>query len=99
MVKIDEALDIERGTSIGRVAESQGLRKGKGERWRPSDLSLKLAKFTFELNMNQLDRKVIDHTCVVIRDTLGTMLAGASLPEVRGLAEMADNLGAEGYQP
>jgi len=57
---------------------------------------LKLAKFAYDLSISHLSQQVIDHTIRVIRDTLGTMLAGSTLPEVRGLAEMVTLIGASG---
>jgi 2-methylcitrate dehydratase PrpD len=56
----------------------------------------KLAVFTHDLSFSDLSQQVIGHTLHVIRDTLGTMLAGATLPEVRGLAEMVNRLGGLG---
>lgn len=56
----------------------------------------KLAVFTHDLSFSDLSQQVIGHTLHVIRDTLGTMLAGATLPEVRGLAEMVNRLGGQG---
>lgn len=61
-----------------------------------SDVVKKLATFVHELHFRDLSRQVIDQALRVIRDTLGTMLAGATLPEVRGMVEMAKTVGGPG---
>jgi 2-methylcitrate dehydratase PrpD len=60
------------------------------------DSVIKLAKFVHDLRFSNLDRPVVDQTLRVIRDTLGTMLAGATLPEVKGLVDLASTLGGPG---
>lgn len=61
-----------------------------------SDVVKKLATFVHELHFRDLSRQVADQALRVIRDTLGTMLAGATLPEVRGMVEMAKTMGGPG---
>ena len=56
----------------------------------------KLAEFAHDLRLSDLDQPVVDHTLRVVRDTLGTMLAGSTLPEVRGLAQLAPRLSGPG---
>jgi 2-methylcitrate dehydratase PrpD len=56
----------------------------------------KLAVFTHDLSFGDVSQQVIDHTIRVIRDTLGTMLAGSTLPEVKGLAQMLTLIGGSG---
>ena len=56
----------------------------------------RLAVFTHDLSISDLNQQVIGHTLRVIRDTLGVMLAGATLSEIRGLAEKASILGGPG---
>jgi len=66
------------------------------KRRQTSDFSLTLAKFTHGLKFENLSRRVVEHTLSIVRDTLGAMLAGATLPEIRNLAELADALGGPG---
>lgn len=67
-----------------------------GDRRRALDVTRKLAKFVHDLHISDLSQEVCNQGLRVIRDTLGTMLAGAVLPEVRGLAEMVNTLGCSG---
>jgi len=67
-----------------------------GDRTRGSEVTKKLAQFVHDLCISDMSEQVISHTARVIRDTLGTMLAGAARPEVRGLAEKANALGGPG---
>jgi 2-methylcitrate dehydratase PrpD len=67
-----------------------------GDRTRGSEVTKKLAQFVHDLRISDMSEQVISHTARVIRDTLGTMLAGAARPEVRGLAEKANALGGPG---
>ena len=60
------------------------------------ELTHKLATFVRGLQFAELPGSVRDHTLRVVRDTVGVMLAGSVLPEVRGLAELAAALGAPG---
>jgi len=67
-----------------------------GDRTRGLEVTKKLAQFVHDLRISDLRGLVIDQALRIIRDTIGTMLAGATLPEVRGLAEMADTLSGPG---
>jgi 2-methylcitrate dehydratase PrpD len=64
--------------------------------WRASGTARKLAHFANRIGISDLSEKVIEHTIRVIRDTIGVMLAGGTLPEVNGLAEMGKVLSAPG---
>jgi 2-methylcitrate dehydratase PrpD len=55
-----------------------------------------LAEFACGLRFEDLPRQVVDHALLVIRDTLGTMLAGSTLPEVKGLASLSGFLSGVG---
>lgn len=55
-----------------------------------------LAQFVHDLRLADLPQPVVDQTLRVARDTLGVMLAGATLPEVQGLADLAPTLGGPG---
>ena len=63
---------------------------------RSHDVTNKLAGFAHDLQMENLSGEFIEHAVRVIRDTLGTMLAGATLPEIRNLSAMAGTLGGVG---
>lgn len=52
-----------------------------GDRTRGSEVTKKLAQFVHDLRLNDASPHLVDHTLRVVRDTLGTMLAGAALPE------------------
>jgi 2-methylcitrate dehydratase PrpD len=56
----------------------------------------RLAEFVHGLQISDVAPEVIQQTNRVIRDTLGVMLAGATLPEVKGLAAQASALGGSG---
>jgi 2-methylcitrate dehydratase PrpD len=56
----------------------------------------RLARFVHGLQIDQVPRPVVEQTVRVIRDTLGVMLAGATLPEVKGLADQAAVLAGPG---
>lgn len=77
--------------------EAEGREKKIPRHWRSSKAAGKLAKFASELRLHDLSESVVNHTLTVIRDTLGVMLAGSALPEVRGLAEMGKVLSAPGH--
>ena len=55
-----------------------------------------LAQFTFDLNYDELNPPVKQQTQSVLRDTLGTMLAGAALPEVHAIGNQVETLGGPG---
>jgi len=76
--------------------ESAALHDSKYDRRQASEISHKLAGFVHDLRIRDLNQLVIDHALRVIRDTVGTMLAGATLPEVRGLVELSIMLGGPG---
>jgi 2-methylcitrate dehydratase PrpD len=65
--------------------------------WQASEAARKLAHFAKRIGISDLNEKVIEHTIRVIRDTIGVMLAGATLPEVSGLAKMGKVLSAPGH--
>lgn len=67
-----------------------------GDRKRALGVTRKLSKFAHDLGISDLSQEVCNQGLWVIRDTLGTMLAGAVLPEVKGLAEMVNTLGCSG---
>lgn len=56
----------------------------------------KLARFVHDCRFDKLDQKVVAQALLIVRDTLGTMLAASTLPEVRGLADLAAVLGTSG---
>jgi len=66
------------------------------DRRRVLEVTRKLARFVHDLRISDVSQHVVDQTIRVIRDTLGTMLAGATLPEIKGLAEKANVLGGAG---
>jgi len=76
--------------------EADALEDSMAHRRRASDLTHKLARFVHDLSIDDLSPQVIDHTIRIIQDTLGTMLAGFTLPEIRGLSEMINTLGGPG---
>ena len=55
-----------------------------------------LAQFSFDLDYDDLNPPVKQQTQLVLRDTLGTMLAGAALPEVRAIGNQVETLGGPG---
>jgi len=66
------------------------------DRRRIFEATRRLAGFVHDLRIGDVGQHVVEQTIRVIRDTLGVMLAGATLPEVRGLAEKASILGGPG---
>ena len=52
-----------------------------GDRTRGSGVTKKLVPFVYDLRLKDVSPHLVDHTLRVVRDTLGTMLAGAALPE------------------
>lgn len=75
---------------------ADGLKNQISDRSSSLEVSKVLAKFVRNLSIDDLSKGVCDQGLRVIRDTLGTMLAGAALPEVRELAEMVSSLGCSG---
>ena len=55
-----------------------------------------LAEFTHGLTYEDLDPRIKLQTQRVLRDTLGTVVAGASLPEIQALANQVETLGGPG---
>ena len=55
-----------------------------------------LAKFVSTVGFTDLDQSIIRQAALVARDTLGVMLAGSTLPEIRKLANWADEAGGVG---
>ena len=76
--------------------KADGLKNRAGDRTRSLRISKVLASFVHDLSIDDLSKKICDQGLRVIRDTLGTMLAGAALPEVRKLAEMVTAQGCSG---
>jgi 2-methylcitrate dehydratase PrpD len=81
------------GTKKETTQQPQGSAGG----WQASEQARTLAHFAYTLRLSDLSEDVIHHTILVIRDTIGVMLAGATLPEVNGLAERANVLSAPGH--
>ncbi len=59
----------------------------------PSATAKALAALAATLRLDGVPPAVLAHARLVVRDTLGVMLAGACLPEVRNLAALAPTLG------
>ena len=76
--------------------ESAALENYICDRRSALEVSRGLAKFVHDLHISDLSQEVCNQGLRVIRDTIGTMLAGAVLPEVKGLAEMVSMLGCSG---
>ncbi|MBW2030815.1 MAG: MmgE/PrpD family protein [Deltaproteobacteria bacterium] len=81
------------------AASYEGLGSG-GEhilrREQARDVSRRLARFACHLETSKLDPLIVSHSVLIIRDTLGAMLAGSTLPEIGGLAGMAETIGGQG---
>jgi len=71
-------------------------RDSSTEREKAVELTHRLATFTRGLQFAALTGLVREHVLRVVRDTVGVMLAGSLLPEVRGLADLARTLSAPG---
>jgi 2-methylcitrate dehydratase PrpD len=67
-----------------------------GARWTTSNLACTLAEFTRELRFDMLPEEVIQHGSLIVRDTLGTMLAGATIPEIQKLVRLSARLSGPG---
>ena len=61
--------------------------KDTGAAWRASNLAETLAEFTHRLRFDMLPKDVIQHSLLIIRDTIGAMLAGATLFEIKNLVQ------------
>jgi len=64
--------------------------------WTTSSLADTLAEFTTKLNFDMLPDKVIHQGTRIVRDTLGTMLAGATIPEIQKLVRLSARLSGPG---
>ena len=67
-----------------------------GAGWKTSSLARSLAAFTRELRFEMLPEEVVRHGILILRDTLGTMLAGATLPEIKNLVGLSGYIGGPG---
>jgi len=67
-----------------------------GAGWTTSSLADTLAEFTRKLSFDKLPAKVIHHGTLIVRDTLGTMLAGATLPEIKNLVQLSGSISGPG---
>jgi len=61
---------------------------------KPSETARALANLALSLRFDQIPPEVLAHAKLIVRDTLGVMLAGSRLPEIRELARLAPTLGA-----
>ena len=66
------------------------------EGWITSNVASILAEFAQTLRFDNLPERVIQHALLIVQDTLGTMLAGATLPEIANLARLSTKLGGPG---
>ena len=71
--------------------------KSLPRQWQASEAAARLARFVTGVSISDLGEDIVQHTIRVIRDTIGVMLAGSTLPEVSGLAEMGKVLSAPGH--
>ncbi|MBZ8131821.1 MmgE/PrpD family protein [Afifella sp. IM 167] len=60
----------------------------------PSETARKLADLALSLKLEDVPEEVLHHAKLIVRDTLGVMLAGSTLPEIRNLAQTAPRLAA-----
>lgn len=67
-----------------------------GAGWPTSSLSDTLAEFVRELRFEMLPEEVIQHGILIVRDTLGTMLAGATVPEIKNLVLLSGSIRGPG---
>jgi 2-methylcitrate dehydratase PrpD len=67
-----------------------------GAGWTTSSLGDTLAEFTRKLSFDMLPEEVIQHGILIVRDTLGTMLAGATIPEIQKLVRLSARLSGPG---
>ena len=63
-------------------------------RTEPSATALALAELAQSLRLDDVPPSVVAHAKLIVRDTIGVMLAGSQLPEIRNLAVLAPSLGA-----
>ncbi len=67
-----------------------------GQGWMTSNLALMLAEFTQALRFDKLPDKVIHQGTLIVRDTLGTLLAGATISEIQKLVRLSASLSGPG---
>lgn len=60
----------------------------------PSETARALADLALSLKLADVPADVRHHARLIVRDTLGVMLGGSQLPEIRNLARLAPMLGA-----
>jgi len=76
--------------------DSTHYRNSKYNLKMSSEFMLNLAEFAQKLRIDDLSQEVIEHSRYIVLDTVGTMLAGASLTEIKALSEMSNSLGGPG---
>lgn len=54
------------------------------------------ASFATQLSLENLGSRATDHALTIVRDTLGCIIAGGALPEIKGLRREALHLGGGG---
>ena len=64
--------------------------------WETSKVASTLAEFIQTLSFDKLPERVIQHAILIVRDTLGTMLAGATVPEIQSLVRLSANMAGPG---
>jgi len=79
-----------------REKEAWQRLKGMPRPWKASEAATTLAHFAARMGTSDLSEEIVQHTIRVVRDTIGVMLAGSTLPEVSGLADMGKVLSAPG---
>jgi 2-methylcitrate dehydratase PrpD len=62
-------------------------------RTEPSTTAKALAALAMSLRLGDVPAEVVAHAKLIVRDTVGVMLAGSRLPEIRNLAALAPTLG------
>lgn len=61
---------------------------------KPSTIASDLAGLALSLDLEAVPADVLAHARRIVRDTLGVVLAGSRLPEIRALAALAPTLGS-----
>lgn len=92
---------VNRDSDSDRGPKTDGSRqaylpKTNGAAWKASDSAYALAEFTHSLRFESLPKDVIHHGLLVIRDTIGTMLAGATLSEIKNLVQIGPSMAGPG---
>ena len=62
----------------------------------PSETAHALARLALTVRLDDLPAAVVAQAKRILRDTVGVMLGGAALPEIRNLAAIAPGLAAGG---